>query len=698
MNRPSLLTPQGDFQKRLDTALVQLQQISRELASHPQKVDAALKDLESSVEFLFQDYEDWLHRQGLDRRASILSVRGNAVLLMGRLSEAQQIYQQALSFLHNEPIPNARRCSLLSGLGLVYLQQGLFKEAKRSFQQAYEEGIVLAEMYEQLAQDTSGTSSQQRSLMARLAWQEAAQRRSQIGVCALMQDDRASFTTFFQEAQALAQTHGLPDFSSQLRFDELKWRFYSDSDSTGEFTEELKGKLKEEIQKVQDDARMYIDLTLLDVELTMFTGSQLTESSVQSVLKDLEEAEDRALTNDLPASQRLVILARIGVLEANQQIDEAIKQAENLLQVSQRMGISPDPEAQSVLIRVHLKSSDAAQQRQAVQEIEELSKNGNTQYLAQVLSARAQFHSKQKRFEDALRDIERAETCALENGAYERKQLLFEKFVLLLKLGRTSEALVQGKEAITRYSEALLPPNRQLQAQWKDVLRRLESLYTAMAQLLVDMDQPDHLRQALAMAEQGKAQILRQQLVWSGEQPNQAQAVGSEIDFDQLRATLASESAALAMFSLEDALSTDDKADDKADDAKRKGRSWIFVVDPQYQEPRYYPLDKSVIGILRKYTSMPDSKVTRWQLFNEVLPELSKHLLPHLREVVQNCKVLYLVPSSSLYQIPFAALSFGDDTYLIEHCALTYVPSIAALYWCRSRYRSVAEHTYALCE
>jgi tetratricopeptide (TPR) repeat protein len=174
---------------------------------------------------------------------------------------------------------------------------------------------------------------------------------------------------------------------------------------------------------------------------------------------------------------------------------------------------------------MRLQSSDSAQKAQDNQEvegpeIEKLSENGNTQYLAQVLSARALLYSKQKRFEDALRDIEQAETCASE--AYEHKQFLFEKFVLLLKLGRTSEALVQGKEAIKRYREALTPPNRQLQAQWKDVLRYLESLYTAMAQLLVEMNQPDHLQQALVMAEQGKAQILRQQLVWSGEQPDQA--------------------------------------------------------------------------------------------------------------------------------------------------------------------------------
>lgn len=693
MNRPSLLTPQGDFQKRLDAAMTELQRSNRELTSHPQKVDAALENLENNVEFLFHDYEDWLHRQGLDRRASILFVRGNAVLLMGRLREAQQIFQRTLDFLSNEPIPNARRCSLLSGLGLVYLQQGYFDEARHSFQRGYDEGRVLAETYEQLAQDTSGTTSQQRSLyekMAALAWQEAAHRLSQIGVCALIQEDRAGFTTFFQEAEALAQTHGLSDFSSQLRYDELKWRFYSDSDSAGEFTEELSEKLHKEMQKVQDNAQLHIGLTLLEVELIISMRSQMTKSFVQSVLSELEEAEQRAITNDLPASQRLVILAKIGVLEADQQIDEAIKQAENLLQVSQKMGISPDFEAQSVLIRMRLKSgygksSDVAQQRQADHEIEELRNNGNNQYLAQVLRERALFYIKQKRFEDALQDIEQAERCASE--AYERKQLLFEKFVLLLELGRTSEALVQGKEAITRYSEALLPPNRQLQAQWKDVLGRLGSLYTAMARLLVDMGQPDHLQQAFAMAEQGKAQILRQQLVWSGEQPDQAQAASSEIDFDQLRATLASESAALVMFSLGGTLSDDDN------DAMKEKRPWMFIVDPRYQEPRYCLLDKSVISILREYTSAPDSKLARMQLFNKILPELSKHLLPPLREVVQNCKVLYLVPSSLLYRIPFAALSFGDGTYLIEHCALTYVPSIATLYWCRSRYRSVAEHT-----
>jgi CHAT domain-containing protein len=72
-------------------------------------------------------------------------------------------------------------------------------------------------------------------------------------------------------------------------------------------------------------------------------------------------------------------------------------------------------------------------------------------------------------------------------------------------------------------------------------------------------------------------------------------------------------------------------------------------------------------------------------ILTHALPQLEQLLLSPLREVVQHCRVLYLVPDSQLYFVPFAALTFADGTALIDHCALATVPSATILKWCRSR-------------
>jgi CHAT domain-containing protein len=64
------------------------------------------------------------------------------------------------------------------------------------------------------------------------------------------------------------------------------------------------------------------------------------------------------------------------------------------------------------------------------------------------------------------------------------------------------------------------------------------------------------------------------------------------------------------------------------------------------------------------------------------VPILSDKLmrpLTRLREAVQTCKTLYVVPDSHLYSVPFAALTLGDNVPLVEHCAVVLLPSASML-------------------
>lgn len=663
------------LQERLNKLSEQQAQTWDALFYRPQEAYNTFKDLQSEVDAAYREYEEWIrqevttvHRRALEARTSLLLGQGHAALLMGRLSEACHIFQQALGVPGEEPGPT--RTGLLAELGDICYQQGLFDDAVRYYKQVYDEVIVLADTFHRQAQGIDEKWADQRASYEKMAkdlWQLAAQSLGSLAGCALMLDDRAGFARYTGEAKELARVHGLQELYRQFRLNELKLRIISDA--TGEFTKELSDLAEETFT---EDASIQIDLKLFLAERALSRGEK---SGVDEAKRYLDEAEQRAEDNHLPFSKWSVMLARIGFFEALGQIDNAIQEAQELLRMTREANIQLwVQQALNALILAQLRSDDPAQRAQADQDIEELSKSGNSRYLAQALYARALRLTNEQRFEEAMRDIERAESCAVE-GFHQRKLLLFAKFVLLVKMDRKEDALKQGYEAIRQFSEALVPPGEQLQAQWKDTLQHLEALYTGMASLLIEMAQPGYHRQAFDIAEKGKAQIMRQQLAWSGQRVSEASKESSKIDFDELRASLASESAALAMFGL------------------GESKSWVFIVDSQHQEPQYYPINDLKIDTFKKWELAGQrDKVARQKLFN-ALPELSKLLLPPLREVVQHCKVLYLVPSALLYALPFAALSFTDGSYLIEHCALAYVPSIAVLHWCRSRYHGVAEHT-----
>jgi CHAT domain-containing protein len=81
--------------------------------------------------------------------------------------------------------------------------------------------------------------------------------------------------------------------------------------------------------------------------------------------------------------------------------------------------------------------------------------------------------------------------------------------------------------------------------------------------------------------------------------------------------------------------------------------------------------------------------------------EMSRALLPAgLRDQLGRCKLLCIVPHGPLHALPFAALRWSDDTYLIERFGLCQVPSASVLRYCRSqnrRRRTEPEHRPRRC-
>jgi CHAT domain-containing protein len=195
-------------------------------------------------------------------------------------------------------------------------------------------------------------------------------------------------------------------------------------------------------------------------------------------------------------------------------------------------------------------------------------------------------------------------------------------------------------------------------------VQHLDALYTNTASLVYDVS--GNLREAFEWAEKGKSQLLRHQLAWIGRGESDTSPQLANVAFDELHALLSRESAALAMFNLGDRHSS------------------VFIIHPQELEPEYHKIDLTLDELKKLLPEHPSAVSAREKLF-EALPQLSKKLLPPLREVVKHCSTLYLIPSSLLYTLPFAALTFDDGTYLIQHCALAYVPTATVLKWCYAR-------------
>jgi len=111
----------------------------------------------------------------------------------------------------------------------------------------------------------------------------------------------------------------------------------------------------------------------------------------------------------------------------------------------------------------------------------------------------------------------------------------------------------------------------------------------------------------------------------------------------------------------------------------RGNKVLITVLAPQDQEPTctIEILDQDTLDSL-KADLISINLSWKDKLF-EKIPGFCKVLLPHLDKLSKDCKLLYIVPDSIFSFIPFAALYFDDNTFLVDRCALVYSPSLSVL-------------------
>lgn len=644
-----------------------------------EEIEQMMRPLCKTDETLREAYENMKQQNNGEKAMLIVSV-GDIALLLGRLNEAQESFKQALSLFEEvapvkitllEGIEEAQNKYIrglqavkalpLVGLAIVFQKKGQFSEAKRYYKMAFDE-------YNKFE-----------------AWNEATQTLSLIATCALAQGNRAEYIHSIDEAIAFAQAHGLPDWERKMK--NMKTSSLIDWDVTGEFIETVreeiktikrgfrqsKGKIKDEnVNDVNKLNEKHIDTLLLDSQSLLESGAiGVAELRLQKALNLARASDKRGTIHEQLAE----------TYELQEQIEESIRNAEKAFQIALRLGI-PDTilGALQTLVFLRLKKGGSAQFEKAASEIEIVIKKMSTaeynEYLAQVLLQRAFLNFNQQKAEAALEDIEKAEKFTVTPELHQI--VLVAKTATLNYLGRKEEALVANLQIIDLLKLQILHAGNSSPAAWHYKLNQIEELYESAALLAADLRR---IRKAFEYSENGKAWLLRNQLTQTAVSTNRSwQAFRGT--FEELHTLLEHESAAMVQFCV------------------AGERTLGLVLDPKKREPQQFFIDlgdndlKTMLptGIIKR--KKPEKVKNHWNdVIRDALPKLSEKFMPKLCDVVKHCDMLYLVPDSRLFSVPFAALTSKDGTPLVEHCALAYAPSAAVLEYCFSRRIELRERT-----
>jgi CHAT domain-containing protein len=562
----------------------------------------------------------------LPEKAWLLWGMGQAALQLGRLTKAREKFQEALSVLAERRNPLTPL--LREALADVLLAQGRYSEAERCYDEAQEECAAGGQ------------------------WDTAVLALSSAADCALFQGDRANFSCRLKDAIDLARAHELSAIETELRLKDLRFRLYSDP--TGEVEDELDRMLSDLSQEPAlgtDKFRLSLILADLRCELGAWDGAERT----------LRERASR-LAGSHPLRQLDVAERLAALCEARGKLRDAMSYAEDALNIAE--GLSAPSLTRGVLVRLIpllTESGDPGAHARASEQMAKLRNMDPSSELAQVLLARGLVYWKKKDYESAQNDVKEAEGAAKSLGLQDlRRTAVIARTAVLEAKGDIKQALDANQQAIELCKEQFLPLGTPPVTGWSDLLGDFEALHGNAASLMAQLGR---VREAFEMAENGKARRLVSELVQAGLTHGDSPAEIVPLSLEEVRSVLLEARAAMALYWV------------------GFGRTVVLVVDPQVPEPEAFSIK---LGMKNLKDSLASAETDGWT--DNSLNELSEKLLPpRLQEVARRHPVLYVVPDSHLYFVPFAALPVDHGSPLIECCALAYVPSAATLKWCRAR-------------
>ncbi len=642
----------------------------------PKSATEQFQKLTDEAEALERDFQAWLNHDSNDPRIKYLqeiwgpeagkmvaqalefaiSALGRSLSLIGELDRARTIFQKGVKIA--EQRADAQAATFEEELGRIDFQQGHLSDAEMHFQRGLDRLKSYTDPKAWLAQEGPGVgwSDEQLAFLANKTWAAVARLSGYLANVRRAKGDRVGYLAALDDAFAVARAHKETVLARSIW--RQKYEFLLGWDVTGEQLDAMDREIKSHLlDDLAQDPGFKVDAALLKAR------SLLAHGAPQAAESRLQEASEQA-GDDLRARWSTLLAYARFYGEIPGRLEDGIQKAQAALSLVSRAGHAEMADAaRGVLVRLLLDSTNPEHWNTAGEELGALisssAEKRQPDELASALLQRAQARFLSGRLDEALKDIEGALKFALDANL--RRQALTAKAAVLHALKRPSEAMQAVEQAIALYDPGQGPSINQSPRLWRDDLQHLASLHSNAAVLCAEMGR---LREAFAWAERGRGLLLRQPFLSAGD------AQAGAATYDTVRSALAADSAALAMFSV------------------GQTRTMVLILSPAHDEPL---VDFAEVGERDLRLLMPGGESSQ-QGWNDGLakavPALSDTLmrpLTNLRKTMATAKVVYICPDSLVYDVPVAALTFGDGAYIVESAAIAVVPSISVLLESRAK-------------
>lgn len=568
-------------------------------------------------------FAEWWRQYVVEQEVLLLTSEGTALRWMGKLDDAGQLFERALTLTSAGTYDHA---SLLHALGGIRFDKQVFAEAEELCRRAHIEYQVLAD---NVANTDTVSATQLRS--------QAALALADSGHAALGRGSHADFERDLNEAINFATQNNLLDLADKLWLKQAS--FFLGIDASGETIQRVEAEKDERCAR-RDDPEFRLEASQLIAGFYLEQGEpDLARAELE---KDFKKASKGKIA-PLPPHRQWTLLRQLAdIAEAQGDIEAAHSYSQDALATARRLGMPPPIIASlRALVSLHAEDDPSEAEKYLV----EVRAFGAVDEIKNALLARATVHIKHKRFELAMRDVDEAERAMPGDAG-----------VLLARVGvlRSMDAKEETLLAIERAAAAFREQLRRSGTDWRPGFDSLAGLHEAAAFVTAELGRTD---EAFAWVESGKALRLRSRFSESS-----ADAETTGISFSVLRARLQAESARLLYFSV-----------------MRRG-TLALLCDPRFDKPQSFFLDLTEQSLADLLPSKRQS--THWNaaVFDALRP-ISEKLAACLKEAISGKEnhLLYIVPDAQLYFVPFAALDVGNDSKLIDHCAIAYLPCAAML-------------------
>jgi tetratricopeptide (TPR) repeat protein len=560
-------------------------------------------------------FADWWRQYVAEQEATLLTSEGLGLRWMGKLDEAGDLFERALALTPAETPDHALR---LHGLGGIRYDQQAFAEAEEFLRRAHAEYAALAA---NVAQTDSGIASQ--------FWSQAAQVLADSAHAALGRGDHASFEKSLDEAIGFAEQHGLIDLANKLWLRQASYLL--GVDASGETVQRVRSERKQRRSRSNDPAFQF--------EASQMIAEYYREQGLlDEARQELEDARDIA-----PLHRQWTLLRQLaGIAETQGDTQAALDYSQDALAAARQLGV---PQAVIAALRALVSLHAMNNPDEAERYLSEIRASGEMDEIKNALVSRAIIYCQQKRFELALQDIDEAERAMPEDPG-----VLLARVALLRGMDAKEEALRVTERAAAAFREQI----RRSGADWKSGLDSLAALHESGAFLAAELGRNE---EAFEWAEKGKALRLRSRFIAPEDAPKT-----TDISFPALRERLRAESATLLFFCV-----------------THRG-TLALLCDPDFDKPRAFFLDLTEQSLARLMPAGLQDMTWNAAVFDALRP-LSEKLAPCLGEALSRKEnsILYIVPDSQLYFVPFAALHVDGGSKVIDHCAVIYLPCAAML-------------------